>query len=103
MKKKTLLYAIIITLLIIMGVSYVIAGFMVGIVEGLVAIGLMSLVYSVVLCYIIIRDLRGQSFSGESNTCYPDANTYAAVSLENIQVLILKVILGKFGRSKFLL
>ena len=59
MKKKTLLYAIIITLLIIMGVSYVIAGFMVGIVEGLVAIGLMSLVYSVVLCYIIIHDLRG--------------------------------------------
>lgn len=27
--------------------------------EGLVAIGLMSLVYSTVLCYYIIRELRG--------------------------------------------
>lgn len=45
----------------------------------------------------------GTGVEGGSNTCYPDANIYAAVSLENIQVLILKVILGKFGRSKFLL
>ena len=33
----------------------------------------------------------------------PNTNTYAAVFLKNSQVLILKVILGKFGRSKFLL
>ena len=59
MKKNTLFNMIIISLLIIMGVSIITAGFMVGIVEGLVAIGLMSLIYSLVLCYDIIRDLRG--------------------------------------------
>lgn len=59
MKKNTLFNIIIISLLIIMGVSIIGAGFMLGIVEGLVAIGLMSLIYSLVLCYDIIRDLRG--------------------------------------------
>ena len=59
MKKNTLFNIIIISLLIIMGVSIITAGFMVGLIEGLVAIGLMSLVYSLVLCYDIIRDLRG--------------------------------------------
>ena len=59
MKKNTLFNVIIISLLIIMGVSIIGAGFMLGIVEGLVAIGLMSLIYSLVLCYDIIRDLRG--------------------------------------------
>lgn len=49
MKKKTLLNAIIITLLIIMGASIITVGFMMGIVEGLVAIALMSVVYILIL------------------------------------------------------
>lgn len=56
MKKKTLINAIIITLLIIMGVSFVIAGFMVGIVEGLVAIAFMSLVYALILTIVMTHD-----------------------------------------------
>ena len=60
MKKKNLLYAIIILLLTIMGASIITAGFMVGIVVGLVAIGLISLVYALVLCYDIICDRRGK-------------------------------------------
>ena len=58
--KKNLLYAIIILLLTIMGASIITAGFMVGIVVGLVAIGLISLVYALVLCYDIICDRRGK-------------------------------------------
>ena len=60
MKKNTLFNIIIISLLIIMGVSIISAGFMVGIVEGLIAIGLISLVYALVLCYDIICDRRGK-------------------------------------------
>ena len=45
MKKKTLLNAIIILLLIIMGVSIVIAAFMLGEVRGFLAIGFMSFIY----------------------------------------------------------
>ena len=60
MKKKNLLYAIIILLLSIMGVSSITAGFMAGIVVRLVAIGLISLVYALVLCYDIICDRRGK-------------------------------------------
>ena len=49
MKKKTLINAIIITLLIIMGVSFVVAGFMMGIVEGLVTIAFVSLAYLLII------------------------------------------------------
>lgn len=56
MKKKTLINAIIITLLIIMGVSFVIAGFMVGIVEGLVAIGFVSLAYLLIITIVMKHD-----------------------------------------------
>lgn len=54
MKKNTLFNVIIISLLIIMGVSIITAGFIMGIVEGLVTIAFMSLVYSVIL--IIARE-----------------------------------------------
>lgn len=53
MKKKTLLNAIIILLLIIMGVSIVIAAFMLGEVRGFLAIGFISLIYLGIL--IIVR------------------------------------------------
>ena len=53
MKKKTLLNVIIVLLLIITGVSIVIAGFIVGKAQGFALIGLMSFVYSAIL--IIIR------------------------------------------------
>ena len=50
MKKKTLLNAIIITLLIIMGVSIVIAAFMlVGEIRGFVSIGIVSFVYIMII------------------------------------------------------
>ena len=49
MKKNTLFNVIIISLLIIMGISIITAGFMIGIVEGLVAIAFMSLVYALIL------------------------------------------------------
>ena len=53
MKKKTLLNAIIITLLIIMGASIITAAFMVGEIRGFVAIGILSFVYLGIL--IIVR------------------------------------------------
>ena len=53
MKKKTLLNAIIITLLIIMGASLVIAGFIKGKAQGFAAIGILSFVYLWIL--IIVR------------------------------------------------
>ena len=49
MKKKTLLNAIIITLLIIMGVSIVTAAFMLGEVRGFLAIGFMSFIYILII------------------------------------------------------
>ena len=56
MKKKTLIYAIIITLLIIMGVSFVVAGFMMGIVEGLVTIAFVSLAYLLIITIVMTHD-----------------------------------------------
>ena len=53
MKKKTLLNAIIVLLLIIMGVSLVIAGFMTGKANGFGTIGVVSFVYLWIL--IIVR------------------------------------------------
>ena len=52
MKKKTLLNAIIITLLIIMGVSFVIAGFMTGKANGFGTIGVVSFVYLMILIIV---------------------------------------------------
>ena len=49
MKKKTLLNAIIITLLIIMGASIITAAFMVGKIRGFVAIGIVSFVYIMII------------------------------------------------------
>ena len=49
MKKKTLLNAIIITLSIISGVSFVIAGFMTGKANGFGTIGVVSFVYLMIL------------------------------------------------------
>lgn len=49
MKNKTLLNAIIVLLLIIMGVSIVIAAFMANKFVGFIAIGLMSLYYAIML------------------------------------------------------
>ena len=53
MKKKTLLNAIIVLLLIIMSVSFVIAGFIEGKSQGFAAIGILSLIYLGIL--IIVR------------------------------------------------
>ena len=53
MKKKTLLNAIIVLLLIIMGVSIVISGFIEGRAQGFAAIGILSFVYLWIL--IIVR------------------------------------------------
>ena len=56
MKKKTLLNALIIILLIIMGVSFVIAGFKMGTVQGLVTIAFMSLAYLVIIAIVMTND-----------------------------------------------
>ena len=56
MKKKTLLNAIIVLLLIIMGVSIVIAGFIKGEALGFAFIGLISFVYSAILIIVRIND-----------------------------------------------
>ena len=56
MKKKTLLNAIIILLLIIMGVSIVTAAFMVTKFVGFISIGLMSLLYAIMLMEEINND-----------------------------------------------
>ena len=50
MKKKTLLNAIIISLLIIAGVSIIIVAFMEGEKNGLIAIGCVSVIYTIILC-----------------------------------------------------
>ena len=52
MKKKTLLNAIIVFLLIIMGVSVITAAFMVGEIRGLVAIGIVSFVYLMIILFM---------------------------------------------------
>lgn len=49
MKKKTLHNAIIITLLIIMGASFVTAAFMLGEVRGFLTIGFMSFIYILII------------------------------------------------------
>lgn len=49
MKKKTLLNVIIITLLIIMSVSFIVAAFMHGKDSGFAAVALMSFVYILIL------------------------------------------------------
>ena len=49
MSKNTLLNAIIITLLIIMGASIITAAFMVGEIRGFVAIGIVSFVYIMII------------------------------------------------------
>ena len=49
MKKNTLLNAIIITLLIIMGASIITAAFMVGEIRGFVTIGIVSFVYIMII------------------------------------------------------
>lgn len=56
MEKKTLLNAIIILLLIIMGVSIIIAAFMVNKFVGFISIGLMSLLYAIMLMEEINND-----------------------------------------------
>ena len=53
MKKKTLLNTIIVLLLIIMGVSIIISGFIEGKAQGFAAIGILSFVYLWIL--IIVR------------------------------------------------
>ena len=50
MKKKTLLNAILITLLIISGVSIIVATFIKGTFYGFIAIGCVSAFYILVLC-----------------------------------------------------
>ena len=53
MKKKTLLNVMIVLLLIIMGVSIVISGFIEGKAQGFAAIGILSFIYLGIL--IIVR------------------------------------------------
>ena len=50
MKKNTLLNVIIISLLIIAGVSIIIASFMEGEKNGLIAIGCVFVIYTIILC-----------------------------------------------------
>ena len=54
MKKNTLLNAIIITLLIVAGVSIIISAFMKGTIDGFIAISCVSAFYTVVLLLIRI-------------------------------------------------
>ena len=56
MKKNTLLNAIIITLLIIMGVSIVIAAFMLREVRGFLAIGFMSFIYILIILLMKMKN-----------------------------------------------
>lgn len=56
MKKNTLLNAIIITLLIIMGVSIVTAAFMLGEVRGFLAIGFMSFIYILIILLMKMKN-----------------------------------------------
>ena len=56
MKKKTLLNAIIVLLLIIMGVSIVISGFIEGKSQGFAAIGFVSLAYLLIITIVMKHD-----------------------------------------------
>ena len=56
MKNKTLLNAIIITLLIIMGASFVTAAFMLGEVRGFLAIGFMSFIYILIILLMKMKN-----------------------------------------------
>ena len=56
MKKNTLLNAIIVLLLIIMGVSIVIAGFMLGEVRGFLVIGFMSFIYILIILLMKMKN-----------------------------------------------
>ena len=55
MKKKTLLYIIIISLLIIMGVSFIVSAFMQGKDSVFAAIGFMSLFYLSIITIIVMK------------------------------------------------
>ena len=56
MKKKTLLNAITVLLLIIMGVSIVTAAFMLGEVRGFLAIGFMSFIYILIILLMKMKN-----------------------------------------------
>ena len=56
MKKNTLLNAIIITLLIIMGASIITAAFMVGEIRGFLAIGFMSFIYILIILSLKMKN-----------------------------------------------
>lgn len=56
MKKKTLLNAIIITLLIIMGISFIVAAFMLGEVRGFLTIGFMSFIYILIILLMKMKN-----------------------------------------------
>ena len=56
MKKNTLLNAIIITLLIIMGASFVTAAFMLGEVRGFLTIGFMSFIYILIILLMKMKN-----------------------------------------------
>ena len=55
MKKKTLLYIIIISLLIIMGVSFIVSAFMQGKDSVFAAIGFMPLFYLSIITIIVMK------------------------------------------------
>ena len=55
MKKKTLLNAIMVLLLIIMGVSFIVSAFMQGKDSGFAAIGFMSLFYLSIITIIVMK------------------------------------------------
>ena len=55
MKKKTLLNAIMVLLLIIMGVSFIVSAFMQGKGSGFAAIGFMSLFYLSIITIIVMK------------------------------------------------
>ena len=56
MKKETLLNAIIITLLIIMGASFVTAAFMLGEDRGFLTIGFMSFIYILIILLMKMKN-----------------------------------------------
>ena len=56
MKKNTLLNAIIVLLLIIMGVSIITAAFMVGEIRGFLTIGFMSFIYILIILLMEMKN-----------------------------------------------
>ena len=56
MKKKTLLNAIIVLLLIITGVSIITAAFMVGEIRGFLTIGFMSFIYILIILLMEMKN-----------------------------------------------